>query len=81
MFSSVPLRSARIYTSTHPFLSLLFTLILDNCKVCLYVNLMCFDRISSKDNLVQKSGAVRQAFFVCVLQVYMLRKSARQTSE
>ncbi len=43
--------------------SLLFTLILDLTN-WVYINLVCFrfDSIGSKDNLVEKSGTVRQAF-------------------
>ncbi len=31
-------------------------------QLSLYVKLVCFDNVSSKDNFVEKSGAVRQAF-------------------
>ncbi len=42
---------------------------------------MCYDRISSKDNLVEKSGAVRQAVLVHELQVYGLKKKKKNTSD
>ncbi len=41
---------------------------------------MCFDSISTKDNLVEKSGAVRQAFSVRASGVRAQKKNARQTS-
>ncbi len=59
MFSSVPLRPARIR------LSRLFTFILDINQLSLYISLGCFDSISSKDSLVHLSGTVKTGFFVC----------------
>ncbi len=44
-------------------------------QLSLYVNLVCFDRISLNDNLVQYSGAVWQGF-----SAHALRKSGSQTS-
>ncbi len=60
MFSTVPLRSERIYRHVSIF-SQRFTFILDN-QLSLNVNLVCFDFISAKDNLVQESGAVWKGF-------------------
>ncbi len=48
-------------TGTHPFVSAVYFHFRHN-QLSLYLNLVCFDSIGSKDNLVQLSGAVRQAF-------------------
>ncbi len=64
MFITVPLRAARIRSSLYCVLKFYMSL---------YVNLVYFDRISSKDNLLEKSGALRHAFSCA-------KKSARQTS-
>ncbi len=81
MFSSVPLRPARIeYTGTHPFVSTVYFHF--RHKLSLYINLVCFDSVSAKYNLVQLyRGAVRQAFSCALSGVRgRLRKSARQNS-
>ncbi len=38
----------------------------------LYINLVCFESISTKDNLVQLSGTIWQAFCVCALFIYFM---------
>ncbi len=45
-----------LYTRTHPFVSAVYFHFGHNQ---LYINLVCFDSISAKDNLVLLSGAVR----------------------
>ncbi len=51
-----------------PFVSAVYFHFRHN-QLSLYINIVCFDSIGSKDNLVQLSGAVRQAFscmlFMC----------------
>ncbi len=74
MFSTVPLRPAR----THPFVSAVY-FHFRYSQLSLYLNLLCFDSISARDNLVELSGAVRQAFNACFSGV-RLRISARQNS-
>ncbi len=63
MFSTVPLRPARVSNiQTRIRLSRLFTFLLDITNWVYTQTLLYFGSIGSKDNLVQLSGAVRQAF-------------------
>ncbi len=75
---NVSLRPAPIkYTVTHLFLSAVY-IHFRHYQLSLY--LVCFDSISTKDNLIQLSGTVWQAFSVRALQVYGLRKSTCLTT-
>ncbi len=72
MFSTVPLRPTPIkYTSMHPFLSAVYFHFRHN-QLSLYINLVCFDSISTKDNSVIRHFLT--GFFVRALGVAVLRK-------
>ncbi len=76
MFSYVPLRP--MYKHASVCLSCFDNFHFRHNQLSLYVNLVCFDRISLNDNF--SNQALFDRVLVRVLLVYALRKSGRQTS-